>query len=146
ESLCPASPLTQPSQSTPVGQVDSGPITASSSLPTSPPSNAFDENPETLWNAGAGPEQWIQIDLGQPTTISAIRLIISQFPDGETVHQIWGSADANNLILLHEFKGFTQEPGTLEFNPPTLLTEIQFIKVVTTQSPSWVAWREIEIK
>jgi hypothetical protein len=47
--------------------------------------------------------------------------------------------------LLHEFKGFTKDSDILEFIPPTTLTNIQFVKIVTMQSPSWVAWREIEV-
>ncbi len=119
--------------------------TASASLPDSPPSNAIDGDPETIWNSGAGPAQWLQIDLGKPITVSAIRLVISQYPAGETVHQLWGGAEANNLTLLHEFKGFTQDPNPLEFKPSAPLTNIRYIKIVTTQSPSWVAWREIEV-
>lgn len=138
ESLCEASPLSQP-------QLDSGPITASSSLPDSPPSNAVDGNPETVWNSGAGPEQWIQIDLGKPFAVDTIRLFVAQFPEGETIHQIWGGADTSNLALLHEFIGFTSELGILEFKPPAPLSNIRFIKIVTTQSFSWVAWREIEV-
>ncbi len=138
ESLCPA-----------VSSSDVGPasvaVTASLSLPEAPPSNAIDGNMETTWSSGAEPEQWIQLDLGKPTTISVIRLAISQFPAGETIHQIWVGADPNNLTLIHEFKGFTTDPDVLEFTPTTSLTNVQIVKVITTQSPSWVAWREIDV-
>lgn len=107
--------------------------------------SAVDLSVQTQWNAGANPPQWIQIDLGQPTNISAIRLVISQYPAGNTVHQIWGGADASNLTLLYEFKGFTQDPDTLEFKPSPPLTNIRYVKIVTPQSPSWVAWKEIEV-
>lgn len=120
-------------------------VTASSSLPDSPPSAVLDGNSETIWNSGAGPEQWIQIDLGAPSTLSTIRLVVSQFPAGETVHQIWVGAEPNNLTLVHEFNGFTTDPDILEFTQTSPLTKIQFIKIITTQSPSWVAWREIEV-
>jgi inosine-uridine nucleoside N-ribohydrolase len=120
-------------------------VTASTSLPDSPPINAMDNNSESIWNAGADPEQWIQIDLGKLTEVSAIRLVISQYPAGNTIHQIWGSAEVNNLTLLNEFNGFTQDHNILEFNPPIPLSNIRYIKITTTQSPSWVAWREIEV-
>jgi hypothetical protein len=144
ESLC----LSASAASTPLS-TSSGPASvtaiASASLSGSSPANAIDGNPETVWNAGAHPEQWIQIDLGKLTAVSSIRLIISQHPAGETVHQIWWGADANSLTLLHEFKDFTEEPGMLEFKPSTPQADIRYIKVATTQSPSWVAWREIEV-
>jgi hypothetical protein len=144
ESLCPSASAasTQPSTGS---EPTTTTATASASLPDSLPANAIDGNSETIWNAGAHPEQWIQIDLGKLTTVSTIRLVISQHPAGETDHQIWGGADAASLTLLHEFKGFTQELDTLEFTPSAPQTDIRYLKVVTTQSPSWVAWREIEV-
>ena len=143
-SLCPrteAAASSRPEAGTP----SSSGISASASLATDPPENAFDGDTETIWNSGADPDQWIQINLGKPTTVSAIRLVVSQYPAGDTIHQIWGGADENNLTLLHEFNGFTQDPDTLEFKPSTPLSNIQYIKIITTQSPSWVAWREIEV-
>ena len=107
---------------------------------------AVDGDLGTFWNSGGLPPKWIETDLGQPTTVTAIRLVIEQYPAGDTIHQIWGGADANNQTLLHEFNGFTQDPNTLEFKPSPPLTNIRYIKIVTTQSPSWTAWREIEIR
>lgn len=138
DSLC-------PSASSPDLGAGSVSATASASLPDSSPTGVLDGNPESIWNSGAYAPQWIQIDLGRPTTVEAIRLTVSQYPEGETVHQIWAGADANNLGLVHEFKGFTSDPSVLEFTPAAPLTNIQFIKIITTQSPSWVAWREIEV-
>jgi predicted amidohydrolase YtcJ len=142
ESICPPASSTFTATPHPTSNIK---VTASSELPNEPASNAFDGSIDTAWNSGSDPEQWIQIDLGKLTTVTAIHLVITQDPAGETLHQIWGGADANGLTLLHEFKGFTQEPGTLEFKPSTPLTNIRYVKIVTTQSPSWVAWREIEV-
>jgi hypothetical protein len=142
ESLCPPSSsasLPGPAQAT-VKQ-----ITASAELTDEPASNAFDGSVDTIWNSGSGPEQWIQIDLGEPRPISSIRLTVAQAPEGETVHQIWGGEADSNLQLLHEFKGFTSESQVLEFAPSAPINGIRFLRIVTTQSPSWVAWREIEI-
>ncbi|MCC6299187.1 MAG: amidohydrolase family protein [Anaerolineales bacterium] len=138
ESLC-------PSASVPDLGTDSSSTTASTSLPDSPPANAVDGNMETIWSSGAGSEQWIQIDLGETSAVSAVRLTVSQYPEGQTVHQIWAGADSNNLTLVHEFNGITRDSDALEFTFPTPLTDIRFIRILTTQSPSWVAWREIEI-
>jgi len=138
EALC-------PSASTSDGTSTLTTATASASLPESPPSAAIDGDPDTVWSSGLDPEQWIQIDLGAASTLSALRLTVSQYPAGDTVHQIWGGPNEGNLTLLHEFKGFTQEPDTIEFRPPIPLENIRFIKIVTTRSPSWVAWREIEV-
>lgn len=139
ESLCPSASPSDVGAGSPVA-------TASASLSDSPASNAIDGNIETIWNSGAGPEQWIQIDLGKPAAIRAIRLHVSQYPEGETTHQLWVGADANNLTLIHKFSGFTRDFDILGFTPSTPLTNIRYIRIVTTKSSSWVAWREIEIK
>ena len=120
-------------------------VTASSELPGEPASNAFDGSIDTDWNSGKDPEQWIQIDLGNLSTISAIRLTVAQYPEGPTVHQIWGGASESALELLHEFHEHTSEFQVLEFKPATPIGNIRLIRVITTQSPSWVAWREIEV-
>jgi hypothetical protein len=104
-----------------------------------------DGNPETIWNSGSGSEQWIQIDLGAPVTVGRIRLLSSQYPAGETVHQVWAGSDLNTLSMIHEFKGATNDADLLEFASPAPLPNVRIIKIVTTQSPSWVAWREISI-
>ena len=134
--------IPQPTVQSSLGPVS---VTASAYLPDSPAGNTVDGNLETIWNSGAGAEQWIQLDLGAPITISAIRLIVSQFPAGETIHQIWGGADIGNMAFLHEFIGFTTDSDLLEFAPSTPLSNIRYIKIVTSQGPSWVAWREIRV-
>ena len=58
----------------------------------------------TLWNAGAGPTQWIQVDLEGTYDVMRVRLIVAQDPAGRAVRA-----------------------GE------------------TTTSPSWVAWKEIQV-
>ena len=120
------------------------PVRASSWLPEEPPEFAVDGEP-TQWGAGDDPTQWIQVDLGEPTAVALIRLIVAQWPAGETTHQVWGRGPGEELRLLHEFRGFTQEGDLLEFIPVDPIPNIQIIRVTTTQSPSWVAWKEIEV-
>jgi len=144
----PETPLTFSLPSTPiVQQIVYVPylVTASASTSDSNPTNVIDGDLESIWNAGAGPEQWIQIEMGSPLALRKIRLIVSQYPEGETVHQIWVGADPNNMALVHEFAGFTRDSDVLEFIADGSLDNIRFIRIVTTQSSSWVAWREIEI-
>jgi hypothetical protein len=107
--------------------------------------NAIDGAPESLWNSGHAPTQWIEIDLKKPFTITSLRLTVAQYPDGSTTHQIWARGANGVLRLIHEFKGNTVDNQILELIPEFPLANIQVIRVVTTQSPSWVAWREIEV-
>ncbi len=146
ESLCPPAAAANAATSE-GGNAPAGGITAaaSQSLPDHPPSNALDGSIDTWWSAGSGPEQWIQVDLGKPTPVSQVRLVVSQYPEGETDHQLWAGPDAGHLTLIHEFKGDTQDLEVLDYSPPSSLTNTRFIRIVTIQSPSWVAWREIQV-
>jgi hypothetical protein len=147
EALCPsgtgssAPPAGAPQAAGPVG-----PVSASAELAESPASHVLDGDPETIWNSGNDAVQWILLNLGVPQAVTSIRLIVSQYPEGDTVHQIWAGADPNNLALVHEFSGFTRDSDVLEFTPPSPLADVQYIKVLTTSSTSWIAWREIEVR
>ena len=97
------------------------------------------------WGAGDAAPQWIQIDLQSFATVTGFRLTIAQSPDGQTTHQIFAGASLSDLKLVHEFGGSTSENQTLEFTFDEPLTGIRYVKVLTTESPSWVAWKEIEV-
>lgn len=122
-------------------------ITVSNFIKGFEPERAVDGNPETWWGAGAFPPQWIEVDLGSPYTIASIRLRVSQSPPGATVHRllIKGPSTGGQYIFLHEFKGATADFDVLSYAPPKPLQDIQFVRVQTVSSPSWVSWREIEV-
>lgn len=106
---------------------------------------AVDGDFGTLWNSGGGPKQWIEVDLGNNYNILEIRLSISQYPEGKTVHRVLGKSSSGQYVLLTTFEGNTTDGQTLVFAPHQPMKDIQFIRVETIESPSWVAWREIEI-
>lgn len=120
-------------------------LTASASIADQPASNAVDGNPDTVWNSGADPRQWIRFEFDPPRMISSVRLTISQYPEGYTVHRIWGGSTEENVQMLHEFTGNTTDGQILEFQSSAFFENIRILYIVTTESPSWVAWREIEI-
>jgi hypothetical protein len=97
------------------------------------------------WAAGEYATQWIEIDLGSPTTIYLLRLITSQDPAGKTVHLVYGRPPGGGESLLHQFEGITEDGQILSYTPVTPWTNIQHVRVETISTPSWVAWREIEI-
>lgn len=134
-----------PSAKAPIDLALNARVQASLSLPGQPPTNAVDGAAAIQWGAGSGPPQWIQIDLAKPSTITVIRLTVAQYPAGQTVHQIWAGGSNESLRLIHEFDGTTTDNQVLEFKPPTALAGMQYVRIVTTQSPSWVAWKEIEV-
>jgi F5/8 type C domain-containing protein len=117
--------------------------TASKSTPKDLPKLAFDGDPQTVWSSGDGVPGWIQIDLGQPTTISTIRLNVSQFPPGPTTHQVSAGPTPDNLAPLGTLDGNTTDGQVLELNKSA--SNVRYVKIETVKSLSWVAWREIEI-
>lgn len=121
------------------------PISASSALRDAPAIQATDGDPDTIWNAGTGPPAWIEIDLDRARAIGVIRLTVGQDPAGRTRHVITcrrrPSGDATRLGVL---SGATKDLDVLEVRSPAD-ARCRFIRIETRASPSWVAWREIEI-
>ena len=120
-------------------------LQVSAALPDQTPEMAVDGDPNTQWSAGAFPTQYIEIDLGGAYSIGEIRLTVGQWPDGKSVHQLWVGSTRNSMQMVHEFSGYTYDYDVLDFLPTTPLKNIRFVRVVTTESPSWVSWREIEV-
>jgi hypothetical protein len=101
---------------------------------------AFDGNMTTRWNAGGHPVQFIEIDFGSPQSFWEIAARVDQTPSGQTNHQVtldgrsapefgWTGVTSDGDLLAHRF-------GTLQ--------TAQRVRITTSESPSWVAWRDID--
>jgi hypothetical protein len=121
------------------------PVRASGELPDNAAVGAIDGDLGTLWNSGGGPVQWIEIDLGGSHPIRTVRLTVSQYPEGETTHRLLMRGASGDFQLLHTFSGNTKDGDVLEFTAPQAIAGIQYVRVETTESASWVSWREIEV-
>jgi hypothetical protein len=120
-------------------------VEVTEALPEETAQMAVDGDPNTQWSSGAFPTQWIQIDLGAAYTIGEIRLTVGQWPAGETVHQIWVGATQDALKQVYEFSGHEFDFDVLNYVPAIPLQNVRYVRIVTTESPSWVSWREIEV-
>jgi predicted amidohydrolase YtcJ len=120
-------------------------VTASHSASGQPAENAVDGNPDTAWRSGADPEQWIQIDLGAPSTVNEIHLVVYQPQEGQTAHRILAGSSESDLQLVHEFSETTADRQDLVFTPMVPLANIRYLRIVTTRSPGYVAWREVQV-
>ena len=119
---------------------------ASASLSGNGPQMAVDGMSGTYWNSGGFPPQWIEIDLPHPSVVSGVRLSVQQAPlVGLTVHDVYVQTQGGQFQLVKEFSGITQEPQVLSWDADSPLVGVVAIRVETTTSPSWVAWKEIEI-
>jgi parallel beta-helix repeat protein len=137
-----AAPVSAPAVNLALGR----PTTASNALPDGQSSLAVDGDPNTAWNSGHYPTQWIEVDLGAAYAIGEMNLAITQLPDGFTVHRVYAKSAADGIYaLLHEFAGFTTASQVLTHNFAPAAQDVRFFRVETIVSPSWVAWHEIEI-
>lgn len=122
------------------------PVIASRSLPEEPPENAVDDNAGTQWGAGEGPVQWIQIDLQGSYRITELRLLVAQYPAGNTIHRVQVRAsDSEAYQTVYEFSGSTGDNDWLVLQPDMPLENVAQIRIQTIASPSWVAWKEIQV-
>ncbi len=121
-------------------------VTASRWLEDQPPASAVDGDTGSQWGAGDGPPQWIELDLGAPHTIRTIRLLVAQYPEGATRHLIQVARPDRSFGTALTLAGDTADNQWLEFTPDVPLDAVQYIRIQTVASPSWVAWKEIEVK
>ena len=91
--------------------------------------------------AGAGPEQWIELDLGQEFELVCLRLLTDQFPAGRTIHRINGGVHDDPGAELGVIDSETDYGEWLELAG---IWNSRFLRITTVDSPSWVAWLEIE--
>jgi len=118
---------------------------ASHTLPGFGAANAVDGDYDVPWNAGDSAPQWIEIKFDQPSAVARIRLTVTQSPAGQTQHRVLGRSVGGDLTQLYTFDGSTEDTDVLEYSPPTPWQNITAIRIDTRESPSWVAWREIEV-
>ncbi len=122
------------------------PVAASSALAAEAPALAVDENEASQWGAGSDAPQWLEVDLGSAARVTEIRLLVAQFPEGESVHRLFTRGpEAAEGVLVHEFSGFTRDGDWLVFTPAAPLEGVRFVRVYTASSPSWVSWREVQV-
>ncbi len=119
---------------------------ASSSASGASPAYAVDGNPNTMWNSGGPPPAWIELDLQRTVTLSKARLLVEQSPAGPTIHQLYFGPLPGPTALIATLSGSTSSMQWLEVDVPDPKPSGRYLRVLTTASPSWVAWREIVVQ
>jgi hypothetical protein len=119
------------------------PVTASAQA-GSPASNAVDGSAGTAWVSGGDAPQWIEVDLGAPVRVVEVRLRVAQTPAGHTAHRVLVLTPAG-WSTLASLGGTTEDDQVLSIKPATPIDAVRAVRVETSQSPSWVAWKEIEV-
>lgn len=122
------------------------PVTASSGQDSAPA--AVDGNPGTNWSSEADPPQWVEIDLQRSETVGTVKLSVAQFPvEGHTIHRVWtkGPGAGDEYVLRQTLEGTTRDGETLDARAGGPWPGVRYVRIETTSSPSWVAWREIQV-
>ncbi len=120
------------------------PASAGGSLPETPPALAIDGDSGTTWISGAGPPMWIEVDLGAPGRVVEVRLHVAQTPSGPTTHRV-RALTPSGWVTIADLAGSTADGQVLVARPPSPVEGARAVRIETSQSPSWVAWREIEV-
>lgn len=120
-------------------------IAASQEIADEPATHAVDGAIETIWGAGAGPPQWIEVTLETSSTVSEVALLTSQYPEGFTRHRVLGRLDDGALVPLGEIAGDTVDDQWLRLSEGGPWNGVAAVRVETVESPSWVGWREIQV-
>jgi hypothetical protein len=132
--------------STPTGSIISTgvPITASTTidnwLPRYLVDGVIDGN---YWNSGRYPPGWVEINLGSPQTVTGLQLWVT--PGATSTHQILTGTSPNptNLRRTLTCNFLNENTYNVVFTQP--LTNTQYIRINTTASNQWLAWREIRV-
>jgi hypothetical protein len=114
---------------------------------------AFDDDVSDMWNSGCysygcyavsgTAPPWVQGVLAGVTHVSRIELTPNQDITGQTVHNLYGfNPTSSSWVLLQTFSGVTQDGQKLVWSGSA---DVSAIYVSTTQSPTWVAWRDIQL-
>jgi len=98
---------------------------------------------ESFWSSGEDPPGWLQIDVAAPIVVEAVRFVVYQNPESETVHELEARIDGQ-WVLVERFTGFTATGDVLEWRPESP-TEIEGLRMTTVASASWPEWFEVEI-
>ena len=108
-------------------------------------SNVIDGDPETTWSSRLYPVQWIEVTFDRFYLVDRIEMVVAQSPAGETSHQIWAGGASGTLTKIHDYIDVPTSDGqtlSLPLDPPLVLNQVS---ILTTKSPSWVAWREVRV-
>jgi hypothetical protein len=120
------------------------PASAQSSLPENPPALAVDGDGVTTWISGGGPPMWFEVDLGAPARVVEVRAHVAQTPNGPTVHRVL-ALTASGWVTVADLVGDTSDGQILVARPSTPVEGARVLRVETSASPSWIAWREVQV-
>ena len=106
---------------------------------------AIDGDLNSIWSSQGFPTQWFAVVLDVLYPVDRIEMVITQAPAGPTTHEVWLGSGSDTRTLYKRLPDVHTEDGqTLEvvIEPPRMISEVL---ILTRDSPSWVAWREVRV-
>ncbi len=106
---------------------------------------AVDGDLESFWSSNRPPTQWFSITFDKEVLVDRMEMVVAQFPAGPTTLEVWFDDGSGILTLAHRIAEGHTEDGQLfqvEIDPPQRAREVL---ILTLESPSWVAWRELRV-
>jgi hypothetical protein len=120
------------------------PVTASASQGIA--ARVTDGSTNGGWNSGAHAPQWVDISLPSPSIIHHLKMVVEQSPPGYTEHRITGTRSSGPAIVLGDLNTATVSGGEyVVLVGDGVGVGVQRVRVESVKSPSWIAWREIEV-
>jgi len=128
---------------TPPHRIAASAITASSTMGGTSTANVNDGLYLTgVWNSGGAAPAWIELDLGSSHFINSVRMTPDMSPSGSVSETIYVGNSPGPAGVGGSYSGAA---ATLEPISVNIGVSARYVRISTTSSPSWVAWREIEI-
>ncbi len=106
---------------------------------------AIDGDNDTVWSSQQPAPQWFSVLLDDLYRVDRIQMVITQAPAGPTSHELWLDNGSGSRTLFRRLTNVPTSDGQIlnvELDPPQTVSEIF---ILTLQSPSWVAWREVRV-
>lgn len=100
-----------------------------------------DDDTCTVWNSGAFPPHELVMELPPETPIAGLLLATEQTPDGTTTQIVETSDDGAAWTELAALHGHTITQTV--YGARTARRTARFVRIRTTESPSWVAFRDV---
>lgn len=106
---------------------------------------AADGDLSTVWTSQQPAPQWFSVALDNLYLVDRIQLAITLAPAGPTSHEVWLGNGSGSRTLYTKLSNVHSEDGQIldvELDPPQVVDEVL---ILTLDSPSWVAWREVSV-
>ena len=106
---------------------------------------ALDGDPDTYWSSDELAPQWFSVVLDDLYLIDRIEMVVAQAPAGPTTHELWLGNGSGTRTLYKRLTDIHTEDGQtfrVAIEPPRSINEAL---ILTLDSPSWVAWREVRV-